>query len=424
MANDTIETVPKNERKGKPFNQFTLWFAANLTLADFAIGFIPILFNLSIELSLIGIILGTFLGSMIVAIFSSMGPEKGKTQMIISEETFRKSNFIFSFFQGINSLGWFTVNLILGSMAILTFVKFNVFVIIFVYALIQIIIAYFGHDYIHKVEKVFSILLGIMFLYITIFGNLSFNAKYIQTSNFVGFGVVLASAFAYIASWAPYASDYSRFLPHDTSKKTIFIYAFLGSFISTVWLEILGFLVAIKTMNTNSMLAAYTVSGFLGILVSISLSLGGIGTNSINIYSSSLSFNAIFKRMNRKTIMFIAAIISVLISFVGYFNFYSFYEDFLYLLDYWIMPWAGVMVADYIFIKNGSTKISLISFLSALIISIPFMNPGVLFSGPVSNYLGGVDISYFISFALAMTIYILLSKKFRPLQQSLSHPHP
>jgi Purine-cytosine permease and related proteins len=112
MYKDGIEQVPKEYRKGSPFNQFTLWFAANLTLADFAIGFIPLFFNLSIYYSFLGIILGTLLGSLVVAIFSTMGPGKGKTQMMISGDTFKRSNFIFSFFQGISSLGWFTVNLI------------------------------------------------------------------------------------------------------------------------------------------------------------------------------------------------------------------------------------------------------------------------------------------------------------------------
>ncbi|MGC8663529.1 MAG: purine-cytosine permease family protein [Thermoplasmata archaeon] len=424
MPEDGIKTIPMKSRKGKPFDQFTLWFAANLTLADFAIGFIPVIFNLSILYSIIGIILGNILGSLIVGTFSSMGPGRGKTQMMISEDTFKRSNFLFSFFQGTSALGWFVVNLILGTMAILTIFKTDFVIVIIIYGTIQVFIAFFGHDYIHKLEKIFSVFLGIMFLYITLFGNLSFNLSYTPENNLIGLGVLLASAFAYIASWAPYASDYSRYLPEDSSRLKVFFYSFTGSFLSTVWIEMLGYIVAIKTMDMNSMQAAYRVSGYFGILVSLALVLGGIGTNSINIYSSSLSFNAIFKNKNRMKILLTGAIISFVVSIIGYYNFYSFYEDFLYLLDYWIMPWAGVIFADYIFIKNGNSKISFVSFLIGLSISIPFMNPEVLFSGPVSNFLGGVDISYFISFIFSFISYTALSKKFRPLQQSLSHHHP
>ncbi|MGC8619878.1 MAG: purine-cytosine permease family protein [Thermoplasmata archaeon] len=424
MVQDGIEAIPEKFRKGNPFNQFTLWFAANLTLADFAIGFIPLLFNLSIFYSLLGIILGTLLGAFVVAAFSSMGPEKGKTQMMISEDTFKGSNFLFSFFQGVSALGWFIVNLILGTMAIITIFKIDFIPVLIIYGIIQLLIAYFGHDYIHKLEKIFSIFLGIMFLYITIFGNLSFKLNYSPDNSIIGLGVLFASAFAYIASWAPYASDYSRFLPGKVSKTKVFIYSFTGSFLSTVWIEILGFMVAIKTLDLNSMEAAFKVSGYFGILVASALALGGIGTNSINIYSSSLSFNAIFKNFKRMKILISVAIISFIIAIIGYFNFYSFYEDFLYLLDYWIMPWAGVIIADYIFVRTGNSKISLLSFIIGLGISIPFMNPGVLFSGPVSNLIGGVDISYFVSFIVSMTAYILLSKKFILSQQSLSHPRP
>lgn len=424
MYRDGIEIIPEKLRKGSPFNQFTLWFAANLTLADFAIGFIPVLFKLSLYYSIVGIVLGTFLGSIVVSIFSTMGPKKGKTQMMISEDTFKKSNAIFSFFQGVSALGWFTVNLILGTLAILTIFKTDFIPVLILYGAIQVFIAYFGHDYIHKLEKIFSVFLGLMFFYITIFGNLSYTVSYAQENSIVGLGVLLASAFAYMASWAPYASDYSRYLSGGIPRFKVFSFAFLGSFISTIWIEMLGFLVAVKTMNTNSMLAAYQVSGYMGILVSIALVLGGIGTNSINIYSSSLSFNAIFKKQNRMKILITGAIISIVVAIIGFFNFYPFYEHFLIMLDYWIMPWAGVIVADYIFVKYGNTRISFISFLIGFMISVPFMNPGFLYAGPLSILLGGVDVSYFISFAFSFITYIVLSKKFMPLQQSLSHPHP
>jgi hypothetical protein len=37
-----VEAVPLRERHGRPAGQFALWLRANLTIADFALGFLPV----------------------------------------------------------------------------------------------------------------------------------------------------------------------------------------------------------------------------------------------------------------------------------------------------------------------------------------------------------------------------------------------
>ncbi len=409
MEDRGIKTVEEEKRHGKPFNQFTLWFGANITLADFAVGFLPYILNLNIFYTILALIIGTLLGAIVLATVTVLGPKKGKAQMMISEETFGKWNWLMSLFQGISTLGWFIVNLILGTLALLIIFHTNYIFLIIIYGIVQILLAIYGYDYIHKIELIFSILLGIMFLYITITGNFV-NLNYNGNTNIYYFGIVLATSFAYIASWAPYGSDYSRYLPQNTSSRKVFIYSFLGSFLSTIWLEILGFLVAIKTGNTNSMFAAYSLSGFLGILTVISLFMGGLGTNAVNIYSHSLSVNAIFKNFDRKKLLVISGFIGIILAIIGFNSFYTFYEDFLYFLDYWIMPWFGIIVADQFIVKKGIGKLAIISFLVSLLISVPFMNQAPLYTGPISNLIGGVDISYFVSFALSLFIYTIISR--------------
>ncbi|MGC8992793.1 MAG: cytosine permease [Thermoplasmata archaeon] len=121
--------------------------------------------------------------------------------------------------------------------------------------------------------------------------------------------------------------------------------------------------------------------------------------------------------------MFALSGIGIIVSIIFYNSFYQFFENFLYVLDYWIMPWAGVMIADYYLIKKKNLKlqklykISSISALIGFMVSIPFQYPG-LYEMPMAKYLGGVDISYFISFFTSMILMYLLTKKFMSLQQS------
>lgn len=412
MAKDLgIVEIKKEQRHGTNFSLFTLWFAANLTLADFALGFLPAVLKLPFYWSLIGLVTGTALGGFLLATVTVMGPETGKTQMLVSELTFKKYNFVQSLLQWVNTLGWFVVNLILGGIAIIIFLHTTYMLILPLYAIVQIIIAIYGHDYIHKLEKIFSAFLGIMFLYITVQILLSTHTvKYTPVFSIAVLGIVIATAFSYIGSWAPYASDYSRYLPYKNERKKVFLFTFAGSFISTIWLEILGLYIAIKTGNFSSMNAAYSLSQQLGILMIIALVLGGIGTNSINIYSNALSLNSILKKSNRIYLLIISGIIGIFLALIGFHQFYSYYETFLFIIDYWIMPWAGVLIADFFYIKKGYSSKALAAFLVGLLISIPFMDQAPYFIGPISDKLGGIDISYFVSFIVSFVVYIFLSK--------------
>ena len=59
----------------------------------------------------------------------------------------------------------------------------------------------------------------------------------------------------------------------------------------------------------------------------------------------------------------------------------------------------------------GVNIAGIFSYFLALIVSIPFMDPGIIYEGIISKlYLGGVDISYYISFILALILYPLTIK--------------
>jgi NCS1 family nucleobase:cation symporter-1 len=78
-------------------------------------------------------------------------------------------------------------------------------------------------------------------------------------------GIVLAGAFSYIASWGPYASDYSRYLPERTPTAHLAWPVFLGSVVASFWLEVLGALIAILAPGqTNAVAALSSVLGAYG----------------------------------------------------------------------------------------------------------------------------------------------------------------
>lgn len=60
---------------------FYIWFASNVTIGDFALGFIPITMGLSISLSIASFLMGTLLGGALLGIMSVTGSRTGVAQM-------------------------------------------------------------------------------------------------------------------------------------------------------------------------------------------------------------------------------------------------------------------------------------------------------------------------------------------------------
>ncbi len=417
--------IPESERNHKSSELFTLWFATNLTIGDFAIGFIPVLLNLSLEMTFLALITGNVFGASLLAYMSKTGPFTGLPQMIAGRRAFGNRFGIFmSGLQWLNTLGWLTVNLVLAAFAFTLAFHIPYYeVSIIVIAIIIFIISFSGRKLISYFEKIMSVVLGIMFSFIIISSLFKISYIYAYKPVYYGFGVAfgitLATSFSYIMSWGPYAADYSRY----NKEKNTFIYTFSGGFIASLWAEIAGVFIAILSFNPsgNPAIDLKSVLGPYGIVGLFAIFLGGIAADAINLYSNSVSLKTTGIKMKRFNTVMIGIVVSIILAITTYSKFYSFYEDFLFILDYWITPWIGIMIADFFIINRhrefdtkkipGFNKSGIFSYFIALLISIPFMDPGVIYEGIISKlYLGGVDISYYVSFIIALLLYPLIKK--------------
>ncbi len=411
----------------KPVSLFYIWFAANLTIGDFAIGFIPIALGQPIYPTVIALVIGNLTGGSLLAIMSVVGVRTRKSQMSLSKGPFgRIGSSVMAFLQWGNTLGWLTVNLVLATFALEIIMKGVYFLVpLFIVALIVLTLAYYGHEAIRKFELAMSVVLGILFFIISVEAFLDFRSGVSYAPSpvlpvYAGFGISLAASFSYIMAWGPYASDYSRFVKGKKESSRSFSFTFIGGVVASFWLELLGMAVAIVTGNADANPAS-ALSDYMGqyfIAGMVALFLGGIAANALNLYSNSLSFNTATGRTGRKLPLILGTAIGLSLGFIGYYRFYEFYENFLLLLDYWITPWLGILIAHYFWLKpklregsNSGRKYSgAISYALAILISVPFMYPPAYFAGPIGKMLNGVDISYYISFFLAILLYIALNR--------------
>ncbi|MDA4112386.1 MAG: cytosine permease, partial [Thaumarchaeota archaeon] len=162
-----IEHIPPEKRHGSAGRSFTLWFAANLTIADYVIGVLVVqVFGMSFLQAIPVLILGNVLGGFLVGLSASMGPKLGLPQMFSSRSSFgRRGNYPLGLANWISTVGWFTVNTILGTLAIQAIdSSFNYYLAAALLVVVQVLIGIYGHDFIHLFEKIMSVVLGILFL--------------------------------------------------------------------------------------------------------------------------------------------------------------------------------------------------------------------------------------------------------------------
>ncbi|HVP22359.1 MAG TPA: cytosine permease [Conexivisphaerales archaeon] len=429
-----IEHIPEDQRHGSPGRVFTLWFAANLTIADYVIGVLCVLaFHLTVTQSIPVLVLGNLLGGLMLGLSAAMGPKLGYPQMFASRSVFgRRGNYVFGAANWISTAGWFTVNTILGVEAIEAIAPGVGFIPAAVALVgVQVMIAIYGHDFIHLFEKVMSVVLGALFLGVLLVSiprlgeALSFMpAGSSQFPTLGAIGVVLAVSFSYIMSWSPYASDYSRYLPVDSSTKKVALYAFAGGAIASFGIEMIGAIVGSLTQSFDYFGSLRVLAGSFGPVAVMAIILGAMAANALNIYTNSLSTLVLDIRTRRWVAVVVGGLVGLALAVAGGENFESFFENFLLTLDYWITPWLAIVLVDFYLLKRTTPEScanarswepgTLAIYAASVLVSVPFMVPPTPVGGPVgylSGAFGGADFSYFISFIVAGSAYLVYRKR-------------
>jgi nucleobase:cation symporter-1, NCS1 family len=161
--------------------------------------------------------------------------------------------------------------------------------------------------------------------------------------------VMTAIGIGWGISWLPYASDYSRFVPRDTSRARLFWGAALGQFVPVLWLGVLG--ASIATTGTGADPAVIIVETFGGLSIPVLLLVihGPIATNILNVYSTSVAALAVDIRIRRQVLTVVVGVLAtaftVYLVFAG--DLAENVDSWLASVVAWVSPWAAIMFVHY-----------------------------------------------------------------------------
>ncbi|MDQ0189939.1 cytosine permease [Alicyclobacillus cycloheptanicus] len=443
VENHSIDFVPEDERHGHIMNLFTVWFASNMQMTPLVTGALAVELGLNLAWSLVVIIAGNLIGAIFMAYHSAQGPKLGIPQMIQSRAQFGVIGAILPLIIVILMyVGFFASSDVLGAQAINglanTHVSMNWSLIIL--SVITLIVTIIGYDLIHAVERWLSLVFAIVFIFVSIkafslpmpAGSWSFGH-----ANWPMILLTLTIVVTWQIAYAPYVADYSRYMPKNTSVGKTFLFSYAGTVLSSGWMMILGVVLTLgipKFLDNSSVNVANLLGkGGIAVLMYVIIALGIVAVNVLNLYGAFMSITtctqAIFKfavnRKSRTSFVTLMALVGTVLALAGQGNFLDNFTNFILFLAYFLIPWTAINLVDFYFVRHGEYSIpdifkldgiygaynwrTLIVYVVGVLVEIPFMNT-TFYVGPLSNAMGGADISWIVGLVVSAPLYYLVTK--------------
>ena len=361
------EPIPDEARHGRPLGLLWTWTSPNMEFATVFVGVLAVgILGMGFWPAVLAIVIGSALGAVAHGFLGLSGPRFGVPQMVAGRSAF---GFLGNALPaGLNSLtagiGWFAVNSVSAAYALNTLLKWPLLLCLFIVVVLQVALAYFGHNFIHSAEKYAFPVLTVIFLIaaVTMFTKAHIGSATGSAAAPGAFMLETGAAFGYAAGWTPYGSDYTRYLPRTAPKWAVALWPALGVFLSCVVLEIVGAAsstaISAKVAGSLSPTAAFTypLPGWLANLTLLAIAIGGIAANALNIYSGALSFVAIGIKLppwlRRAVVAVIFGIAGTLVAWSGLHDSAEKYNNFLLVISYWIGPWLAVTFTDRYLRRN------------------------------------------------------------------------
>lgn len=439
----SIDWVPLSERSGKPWSLFPLWFMSNANVTTLATGMLGAALGASFATSVLAIVLGVAIGTIFTAFHSAQGPQLGLPQMIQSRAQFGFRGVALICAVVVFSLVGFNMfNQMLAAdiLTMTTGVQANA-LWYFVISALALILAIFGYHWIHKTQRWLTLLFLLTFGVFTVAALLVVPLDAAQFSlagfNWTAFFVQFGAAAAYALGWAPYVSDYSRYLPPETRPGKALVYTYGGVFLGAVWLMVLGAFVAAVFADEGPLegvrAAADQILPGAGYWLLIAALPGLISVITVNIYAAAMELITIGDSIRplrpTRALRVVACSIIAAAAFVGSLlstgDFLANFGSFLVILLYVLVPWTSVNLVDYYFVRRGRYAIrhifradgiygswgwrGLVAYAIGIVAMIPF-SVTAWYTGPIAEAMGGVDLALFVGLAASAIAYVILGR--------------
>jgi purine-cytosine permease-like protein len=436
----SIDYVPDDERHGKVSHQGPFWFVGNFQPFTLALGFVGPSLGLSLWWTIIAGLAGIAFGTLFMAFHATQGPVLGLPQMIQSRAQFGYRGVLLPLVGTLFTfVGFNVVDVVIIKSGLQSIFGWSPVVVAVVITVIAALVAIFGHDLLHKTFRVLfwlSLPLWVILTVGVMFGTVHGTVAHAGGFTLVGFLAQFSVAASYNITYAPYVSDYSRYLPRETKPSSIIASVFVGASASPAWLIPLGAWMA-TYLGASDALAGISETGndtipYLGYVLAIVSTLVLVATMGLNAYSGMLtvvtaidSLRPVKPTRALRVWTIVALAVVWLIMSLLLTNATTALNTTLLIMLYLLVPWTAVNLTDYFFVRRGHYVIAdlftpqgiygawswrgLTAFVVGVLAEIPFVDLP-FFVGPAAKALGEVDIAFVIGLLVSGAVYVALTR--------------
>jgi nucleobase:cation symporter-1, NCS1 family len=441
----TIQPIPPDQRHGTARDLFTVWFGANLMLLTIVTGALAVTeFGLTFGWAVLGLVVGNLFGAVFMALHAAQGPALGVPQMVQTRGQFGSlGSLLIVGIVVIMYLGFLASNLVLGGEALASIVPgLSDAPGIALVGVLSVVAAIFGYDLIHAYTRVMTYLSGVVLALaaVWIIWVHGLPADFLGRNAFSVTGLLgtISVAALWQIAYAPYVSDYSRYMPRDTGARPAFWATYWGSTLGSLLPMILGAAVGLAMPKANLLDGLASMTQGIAPLVVIVFSVGVAAANAMNLYCGALSTLTVGQTLfpswspgaRARTITALGLFgLSLVGALLGKNSFLVNYTNFILLLLYVLVPWTAINLVDYYLLRHGKydvasflrqdggiygrvNVVAVVCYSIGIFVQLPFAATP-MYTGPIANALGGADLSWIVGLAVTSPVYYWLAKRFQ-----------
>ncbi len=439
----SIDYIPDAERHGSLWSQVTLWLAANLQITAVVTGALAVVFGGDVFWSLIALALGQVAGGAIMALHAAQGPQLGLPQMISSRVQFGVYGAMLPIFAVcLMYVGFSASGCVLAGQALGALLHVGVATGILLFTSVIIGVTLCGYRVIHALGRIASAV-GVMafaYLFVRLIAEHDVAALLARRHfSVAGFLTAMSLSASWQIAFGPYVADYSRYLPRSTPGPAVFLAVWLGSVIGAQVAMSFGVLAAALA---GSQFEHHEVAWIVGLgagagltaLLYLSIAFGKVTVTALNAYGSFMSVATLLSAgrgplriatWQRAAYVVVMVAIAALLALLGQHSFLRSFEQFILLLLAVFTPWSAINLVDYYCFTRSRYDVPALSdpdgrygrwngagiaiYLIGIAIQAPFLSTA-LYTGPMVERLGGVDVSWMLGLLVPAGLYFAFGR--------------
>ncbi|MBS1103219.1 cytosine permease [Gluconobacter sp. Dm-62] len=442
VENETIFPVPEDRRHGNAWSLLMVWIGANQNIMAIMTGLIyPNICHLSLGWSLLAILTGNLLGGVFMALHAAQGPHLGIPQMQQTRGQFGSSGSLLIIAIIILMYVGFTSTFFAISREQIVQVFGNSVSQLPIWISVIVIgsLCAIGHDVIERFISGFIPVAAITFVLLA-FAYMSASGGHLaqpmwQSPTPHDFLTALSLGVLWQIAYAPYVSDYTRYLPSATGERTAFLVCLAGSVIGTAFPTFIGSYIGSTGFSGNMYDAVRPWSPLLPMALFAVMMVSTLVSCTMQIYCaalSSLTFLQTFRpnwtptgksrALAALTLCLCCAVITINLN--G--SVLEILDNVIALLLAVLSPWTAINLVDYYLVRHGTYDIpslfrhdggiygranrpALLCYAIGVIVQIPFLSNG-LYTGQLARAIGGIDVSWILGILVPGLLYRALAR--------------